>query len=194
MRKKVFSFQNDTTTGILHNMFKSPDYWTLFTYQATGRDNQYPERFAFVYDSDNYWIGSVSSVPNNLTFCFKFFSVLATGYQLKTSNYEESTSARAKNWGFSGSNDQTTWYNYQTVDHLLGPGGKHYEDWTYDIPLRCFKLTTLHGNYIYANRFDVVEIDVFGYVVPDIHTNPQNNSRFAFLLFLYHLLNIYHTC
>ena len=175
MKEILFSFENEHKRGVLRNMFGSPQYWNLFTYKSTDHYSIYGPRNAFNFSNSNYWLGPKRDVPNNLTFCFKFFSVLATGYKIKTSQYENADALRCRSWGFSGSKDGIHWYNFQKKNYSLAPNEAIFVEWTYQIPLKCFQLTTLETvNGYFQNRCDVVEIHVFGYIVNDIVTVKSN--------------------
>ena len=166
--QRVFKFENGTSTGILRNMFESPDYWDLFNFNATSQESEtFSAKNIFDFSTNKYWIGYPISTPNNLTFCFKKFSILVEGYHLKTSSQTAPTSARAKIWGFSGSNNNITWHNYEEINHSLKPSETYYVPWTYNVPFRCFKLTTISGHGVFRNRFDLTSVDVFGYIVLD---------------------------
>ena len=170
MKNKLFSFQNGTAKGVLQNMFGSPDYWNLFTFYATSRSG-YVEQNAFNFLTSNYWFAGSLEQPNNLSFCFKHFSVIAEGYEIKTStqNIIEQSGIATK-WGFSGSNDlKSNWINYQETAYNMSRGEILYVPWKYEIPFRCFQFTALKS-YYYTNALDLASIDVYGYVVLDPHT------------------------
>ena len=172
MKEILFSFENEHKRGVLRNMFGSPQYWNLFTYKSTDHYSIYGPRNAFNFSNSNYWLGPKRDVPNNLTFCFKSISVIPTGYMIKASSYTANTAAWPKKWGFSGSNNEINWYEYQEVElkSSLTTNESYYANWSYPIPLRCFQLTTIEGNNNYKNRFDVSEFDVFGFVVSNKET------------------------
>ena len=188
MKFKVFSFDNESKVGVLRNMFNSVDYWNLFEYKATGHSASHLEEYAFNFSTNNYWIGARSEYPHNLSFCFKYFSVLPIGYEIKTSFYSAETDGRAKEWGFSGSNDGETWQYYETVDHLLAANEIYYVPWSPQTRFRCFRITTIRGNGGYVNRFDLSTIDVYGEIILNPRTyNQKSFIKFPFyvLLFLY---------
>ena len=171
MRKKIFSFQNGTTTGILRNLFESPNYWQLFTYHATTRESTHQEQFAFNFSTEQYWIGVARDIPNNLSFCFHDFSIIATGYELNTSKSNKESSARANKWGFSGSNDGINWQFFENVTYPMKIGEKYFVPWSPNIPFRCFQLTTIEStNQGFQNRFDVISIDIYGQILLNTHS------------------------
>ena len=159
MKETIFLFDNYTETGILHNMFRTPNYWDLFTYTSS---SQYDPSNVFNFTNKGYWIGEERNDPHNLTFCFRYFSVKVIGYEITTS----SKGGRGKKWGFSGSKDGVHWYHYSEVDHELNTSETYYVSWSSVIPMNCFKITTIESiNGYYQNRFDLAGIDVYGYIV-----------------------------
>ena len=171
MKNSVFSFQPNSTTGVLQNIFDNPNYWNTFTYHSTSVSTTGYAYHAFNFSTKNYWLGQYQDTPNNLSFCFRFFRVIAQGYEIKTSHHTDVGSLRAKTWGFSGSNDAQNWILYNKTDHYMSPNETYYVEWKSNIPLRCFQLTTLNSvSSVDKNRFDLVHIDVYGYVVIDTKT------------------------
>ena len=167
MKETIFLFDNYTETGILHNMFKTPNYWDLFTFTVTPKfSTSFDPRNVFNFSNTKYWIGEWRSDPHNLTFCFRYFSVKAIGYEITTSWHTGETAGRAKKWGFSGSKDGIHWYQYSEVDYALNSSETYYVSWSSVIPMNCFKITTIESiNGYYQNRFDLAGIDVYGYIV-----------------------------
>ena len=189
----LFSFDNESK-GILQTMSGSTDYWKLFTFSATSwveveSGCRRPSN-AFNFSNSNYWIGDNAGTPAYLTFCFKHFWVLPKGYQITTTGED---SARAKEWTFSGSNDNKTWENTQTIDHELNPYETHYFAWSPNAHYRCFKITTLNStNKMFPYRFDIVNIDIFGNIIQNHLTcNQQLFNRFAIATFLLLSLSLF---
>ena len=189
----LFSFDNESK-GILQTMSRSPDYWKLFTFSATSWTetetvSRHPSN-AFNFSNSNYWIGDDTGALAHLSFCFKHFWVLPKGYQITTTGED---SARAKEWTFSGSNDNKTWENPQTLDHELDPFETHYFPWSPNAQYRCFKIIPLNSTKTgFLYRFDIVNIDIFGDIIQSPLTcNHKLFNRLALTNFLLHSLSFF---
>ena len=185
MRNKLFSFQNGTSNGILHNLFSSPDYWNSFSFSSTRSEEDLDVINAFNFSSTNYWLGMDDSSPNNLSFCFKEFSILANGYSI-TASHHTANPARAKLGAFSGSNDNKSWSFYEEKEYSIDASETIFVPWTPGVPFRCFQLTCLKSlTESYKNRFDVQSIDLFGYIIANHVTCKR---IFPLHLSLHHIL------
>ena len=188
----LFSLQNGTSNGVLKTMSESPDYWKLFSYNALTSVSIFPSHNAFDFSTSSYWIGAPNPTPNNLSFCFRKFKINATGYEIKTSHFNDPNAMRAKKWGFSGSNDEINWIHYQEIDDPLSSSETQFVSWQPNIPLRCFMLTTIESTFSQTiNRFDLVHIDVYGFVVQNQETYIQKfflqNSFLHFISLSFYL-------
>ena len=189
MKRKTFSFENGTTTGILRNLSESPHYWQLFSYHATKSELYHPAHYAFNFTTNQYWIADANDVPNNLSFCFKDFSIKATGYELKSSNSNDPHAAKASKWGFSGSNDGQNWQFYTDTNYSMKGGEILFVSWSPEIPFRCFQLTTIEATYTdFQNRFDLICIDVYGQILLDLHSCLQKLNQISLRFFIVNLI------
>ena len=192
MKNLVSSFKQNATTGILRSTFENPNYWDSFSYHATSTQVGTPQNI-FNFSNDSYWLGAPQEKPNNLTFCFRLFRIIVRGYEIKTSHFTGNSTMRARAWGFSGSNDGQNWINYDEEEHPLGPSETFFVEWSLDIPLRCFQLTTLKPMLQNDNnRFDVVNIDVYGLIINDKNKSKHIFNPLCFGCFLYHIFTF--TC
>ena len=190
MKVEIFSFLHDSSIGILHSLFNSTNYWNMFEFQATSyNSNRYPKN-AFNFSIQEYWFGNTSSIPNNISFCFKYFSVKLTGYQITTSHISHSAAFRAKKWVFSVSNDNINWYSFDPVTKELNPSQSYYDEVLTNSPYRCFQLTTIEAtNHESANRFDLANIDVFGTVIYIPNTcKTKIMNKITYFLFMYQMI------
>ena len=131
-------FQNEGN-GIFRNMFKSKDYWSLFHFDNSPSP-WHPAINAFNFSTEDHWFASEmnnTTSPAFLSFCFHYFKVKASGYEITTANY----TGNPKLWSFSASNDQQTWSQYgPNVSHSMSQNDKYYVSWNTSLPFRCFRL------------------------------------------------------
>ena len=167
MRDPSITFYNNVSTGILRSLSQSKKYWDFFSFRASSHEYSYFAKNVFNFSSHDYWIGNKSDTPNNLSFCFKYFSVLPTAYEI-TSSFHNHQNALPLKWVFSGGNDGSKWLKSDDIEQKVEIGITQNFTWTSNDPFRCFQLTTIQSsrNDI-SNRFDVSEIDIYGSIIFD---------------------------
>ena len=187
MKLTKFVFLHGESTGILRYLYQYDDYWDMFTYDSTGENNiNQKTKNAFDFGTTDYWMGITLELPNNISFCFNDFYVMPTGYEIIGSLLD----SQPYIWGFSGSKDGEYWENYEPEKTQLVKNTTHYVSWNPRKRFKCFQLTCIESTKGYINRFDLQNLDVYGYIDTNQMTYKQN--RFLLFLFQYIILQSMH--
>ena len=160
----VKEFPHIEMDGILKYLYdKNHSYYEYdIKYTSSGYYDNYYQRYAFDFDSSTFWLSSITSQENFLSFCFIKFKAELIGYELKSS----SGGARGKKWEFSGSDDNVIWHDTQQTEYSLKKNEVYFVDWRKKA-YKCFKLTCLGNQQDSYLNFDLAQIEIFGKIVKE---------------------------
>ena len=175
----ILNFKFKSKNGVLKYLYKKNpnEYWNEVIVSASEGKPINPPRYAIDMNDSTYFVPVDEPTKNNFfSICFKSHFLYLTRYQIETTGTQFST-CLPNGWTFSASNDESNWEYSENVQKQYELAGIHDFSWKGKGFYRCFQITNSISSQCNKYRFDMVSLELFGYLIGE---NPKS-------LFLTHL-------
>ena len=160
----MLHFKYQTYNGVLKYLYqKNPSqYWDEVKVYASDPKDDTPPRYAIDMDYGTRFVPKINAPQNNtFTLCFTNYFLYITKYEIQTS----AADCIAKGWRISASNDETNWEYPSDVEYTFQASESHDFDWNCPGFFRCFQIMNTIESLCSNYRFDLIELELFGYLI-----------------------------